>query len=163
LDQAARPVAIAEPPTRHGVRLAEAVQHKDIVVELRRAAERLIVTEDAIDLIADEQYAPVGGQTCQLLQRPAFVDHAGRVGRAVDCAGLVARRWGRPDPGRAGGKWGRGTDEPGWAAGDGDKRGVHHETGVEADPPVAGFARSPPRRPNPAAGAAGDEGLALRL
>ena len=56
----------AEPPAGHAVGLAEAVQHQHVGVELRRAGERAVVAEHAVNLIADEQNVAVVGEFRQV-------------------------------------------------------------------------------------------------
>ena len=59
LDQPGRAVGEAEPPAGHPVRLAEAVDDQDVLVPGRRGGERAVVAEGAIDLVADQQDAPL--------------------------------------------------------------------------------------------------------
>ena len=54
VDQPPGPVAKSEPPTGHAVGLAETVKDDYFLVELGRAAKRLIVAEDAVDLVAEQ-------------------------------------------------------------------------------------------------------------
>ena len=70
----ARAVGEAEPPAGHAVRLAEAVDDQHVLVELRRAGERLVVAERAVDLVADQQHVALAGQLGQVAQRLAAVD-----------------------------------------------------------------------------------------
>ncbi len=53
VDEPARAVREAEPPTGHAIRLAEAVEDDGVLVVLGGTAERAVVAKRAVDLIAE--------------------------------------------------------------------------------------------------------------
>ena len=65
LDQPARAVGEAEPPAGHAVGLAEAVDDQHLVVPGGGGGERVVVAEGAIDLVADQQDAPLAAELGQ--------------------------------------------------------------------------------------------------
>ena len=92
VDDRRRAVHEAQPPAGHAVRLAEAVDHDRLVVPPRRARERRVVAELAVDFVADQRDVALRRQ---LRQRPhfGFARHrAGRIGRAVEQDHLRPRR-----------------------------------------------------------------------
>src|SRR6266851_4457660 len=57
-------VSVAEPPTGHAVRLAEAVKDEHVVVELGGAAKSAVVTISTVNLVTQEQDAALFGKEC---------------------------------------------------------------------------------------------------
>jgi hypothetical protein len=57
-----------ESPSGHAVCLAEAIEDQDFIVRPRRAGKRLVVTKDAIDLVAEQQNATFLRQKGEFLQ-----------------------------------------------------------------------------------------------
>src|ERR1700677_3440812 len=79
LDQTRRAMGVTEPPTRHSVGLAEAVNHQDVVVPVCRSGKGMIAAKRPINLVTDqEDVAPTAefGQGTHFIGR---ADDAGRI------------------------------------------------------------------------------------
>src|SRR5262249_35639369 len=129
--------------------------------ELRRAGERHVVAESAINLVANEQDTLFLRKQGQVAHPLHAVNSAGRVGRAVDDNGLGPRRDGGTHAVGVDVEVGIGVQVKGCPAGQGDQGGVQDEEGVEADARVAGVDDAAQGQHQPAAGAAGDEQFAV--
>src|SRR5437870_3362607 len=68
-DNALRPVDIAQSPARHAIRLAEAVEDNDLLIELRGTVVGGVITESAVDLVAEQKDVAFARQQSEIAER----------------------------------------------------------------------------------------------
>ena len=153
----------AQPPAGNGVGLAEAVDHERLRIVAGRRDERPVVAEVAVDFVAQQHDVPLGGQLGDAANFFLRGHDPRGIGGAVEDDHLRPRR----DRGRhavqVDAEVGIGVDIDDLRPGHGRQGVVHHEVRVEDDHLVARVQEHEHRQHDAAAGAAGDEQLAIGM
>ena len=154
---------VTKPPAGHAVGLAEAIEDDHVLVELGGAVVGRVIAKRPVDFITQQKNVAFPSQHGQIPERVARVDHAGRVGRTVDEDRLGARRQGSLYHIHVDAEIGIGVYKDRFPARQGNEVGVHDEVRVENYDLVARIDRAAKSQHQPAAGAAGDEYVAMRV
>ena len=93
-------MGVTEAPAGHAVGLAEAIDHKHIVVPARRRGERTIVAEGAVDLVTDQYDVAAAAELRECLHFGVRGHDSGRIGRRIDNHAFGPPGHGRLDPRR---------------------------------------------------------------
>ncbi len=163
VDQAARTVAITDPPARHGVGFAESVEHKHIVVDLSGTREWCVIAKRTVNLIADEQYVLVTSELTQCMERPPIMHRTSRVGGVIDDDGFGPGCHRRLNFANVNAKIGIGVHHHRPAADNANKLRVHHKIGIEEDDFIARIEGDEHGQHEAAGSAAGEKAIALGM
>ncbi len=163
LDDFARTVSVADSPAGHRIGFRKAVDHQRLWIELGGRDERLVVIEQAVDFVADQNdvCAAASSARPRISSRLAVtpVGLAGLLNRIALVRGVILSATRSTSNAEVRMRVHQHATAPHQT----DQRRVHDEVRIEHDHFVARVDQRQHRQHQPAAGAAGDEHLPVRV